>query len=111
MHTPLFVGLFDVESVGRQVIRAVIGATADMRSLPDAEQFRETGTRAAPDGHGAWMEGGRARARPLRPSRGVFRVAQRRIVPPGRGHRLSPALGAMVYCARPPAHGTRLSAT
>jgi hypothetical protein len=51
-----------------------------------------------------------ARARPLRPSRGVFRAAQRSIVPPGRGHRLSQTLGAMVYCARQPAHGTRLSA-
>jgi len=35
MHTPLFVVLFDVESVGRQVIREVIGTAADILYLPD----------------------------------------------------------------------------
>ena len=49
MNTSLFIGLFDVEGGGRQVIREVIGATADMLYLPDAEQPGETGTRAAPD--------------------------------------------------------------
>src|SRR5215468_6482553 len=35
MNTPLFVVLFDVESVGRQVIREVIGTAADILYLPD----------------------------------------------------------------------------
>src|SRR6516165_7491010 len=35
MHTPLFVVLFDVERVGRQVIREVIGTAADILYLPD----------------------------------------------------------------------------
>src|SRR5215510_1966719 len=35
MHTPLFVVLFDVESVGRQVIHEVIGTAADILYLPD----------------------------------------------------------------------------
>src|SRR2546426_1589177 len=37
MNTPLFVVLFDVESVGRQVIREVIGTAADILYLPDVE--------------------------------------------------------------------------
>ena len=37
MNTPLFVVLFDVERVGRQVIREVIGGTADILYLPDVE--------------------------------------------------------------------------
>jgi phosphoglycerate dehydrogenase-like enzyme len=37
MHTPLFVVLFDVESVGRQVIREVIGTAADILYLPDVD--------------------------------------------------------------------------
>jgi hypothetical protein len=37
MNTPLFVVLFDVESVGRQVIREVIGTAADIVYLPDVE--------------------------------------------------------------------------
>ena len=35
MNTPLFVVLFDVERVGRQVIREVIGTAADILYLPD----------------------------------------------------------------------------
>ena len=35
MNTPLFVVLFDVERVGRQVIREVIGTAADIVYLPD----------------------------------------------------------------------------
>jgi phosphoglycerate dehydrogenase-like enzyme len=37
MHTPLLVVLFDVDSIGRQVIREVIGAAADILYLPDVE--------------------------------------------------------------------------
>lgn len=37
MNTPLFVVLFDVERVGRQVIREVIGAAADTLYWPDVE--------------------------------------------------------------------------
>jgi phosphoglycerate dehydrogenase-like enzyme len=37
MQTPLFVVLFDVENNGRQVIREVIGAAADIVYLPDVE--------------------------------------------------------------------------
>ena len=38
MNTPLFVVLFDVESVGRQVIREVIGTAADILYLPDVDR-------------------------------------------------------------------------
>src|SRR5262249_13528665 len=42
MNTPLFVVLFDVESVGRQVIREVIGTAADIVYLPDVEATART---------------------------------------------------------------------